>query len=77
MTGKQKVLSVLGDGHWHSYRELFDVYFKYTARIYELRKDGYVFEERVNRFNKHAFDYRLVSKPHAYQRSFGDLVTIP
>lgn len=63
MTGKEKVLSVLEDGQWHSYFELLEVYFKYTSRIFDLKKDGYIFEERQNAHNKHALDYRLVKEP--------------
>ena len=59
MTGKEKVLMVLKDGAWHSYRELLDAYFKYTMRIFDLRADGYVIEERPNLKNKHAMDYKL------------------
>lgn len=63
MSHKSRILIVLQDGKWHSFRELLEVYYKYTQRLFDLRRDGYVIEERNNISNKNAFDYRLVKEP--------------
>lgn len=64
MTGKEKVLLVLNDRQWHSYYDLLQAYYKFTQRLFDLRKDGYEIEERPNRMNKHALDYRLSHVPN-------------
>jgi hypothetical protein len=63
MSGKSKILLVLLDRGWHTYTELLNTYFKYTQRIFDLRKAGYVIDERPNIANKHACDYRLIKVP--------------
>ena len=72
MTGEEKVLFVLRDRGWHTYRELLEMYYKYTQRIFTLRRKGYIIEDRPNIANRHAYDYKLVKAPaeKEVQRSF-------
>ena len=60
MSQKDKILNLLQDNRWHSFRELLAVYYKYTQRIFDLRKIGHVIEERRSDSNPHACDYRLI-----------------
>ena len=68
MTGKEKILSVLGDRNWHSFRELLAVYYKFTQRIFDLRREGFIIEERKNNTNKHAMDYRIIHEPSRLEK---------
>ena len=46
MTHSEKILKLLADHDWHSFRELNQIAYRYSARIHELRQQGYAFEIR-------------------------------
>jgi len=45
-TQKEKIVALLSDGRWHSTIELHVICWRYGARLWDLRRDGYVFEKR-------------------------------
>ena len=55
MTYKEKILKLLSDGNWHNVNELIRVYYKYTQRIYDLRKEGYLIETKRHPEKHNAF----------------------
>ena len=61
MTKKEAILFVLKDRKWHDNREVMEVGgFCYTARISNLRADGYIIECRHVKDGK--FEYRLAGR---------------
>lgn len=61
MTKKEAILDVLKDRVWHSNREIMEAGgFCYTARISELRNDGYIIEAKYVKDGKYA--YKLMGK---------------
>jgi hypothetical protein len=47
-TQKERILALLADREWHTTAELNDLCFRYGARLFELRQEGYLFaEERI------------------------------
>jgi len=60
MKRKEMVLRKLKDKKWHSTNEMIKVYYKFSARIYDLEKEGFHIERRVNANNPNQRDYRLV-----------------
>lgn len=49
LTHKQKILNLLKDGQWHHFRELNDICFRYSARLWDLKQQGVDHEiKRVN-----------------------------
>lgn len=63
MSHKQDILALLLDGYWHSASELCKIYYKYTQRLFDLKKEGYKIETRRNLINPHMFDYKLIDGP--------------
>lgn len=66
---QQKALTILEDGEWHGLEDFLDAYVsEYRARISELRKKGYVIEDRWRTrkvYEKKLYrakDYRLVKE---------------
>ncbi len=59
MTQKEKIQGLLSDGLWHSFSELNEICFRYGARLFELKKDGYEFEKKLV---KDVFYYREAPK---------------
>lgn len=45
-TQKQKILELFDSGRWVPVEELQKVAWRYGARLYDLRTDGYVFEKK-------------------------------
>jgi hypothetical protein len=37
---KDKIKSLLSDGHWHSFNELNRICYRYSARLLDLKNDG-------------------------------------
>ena len=62
MSHKTRILTLLKDKEWHSFRELLQVYYKYTQRIFDLRQEGYEIVERPNLSHPHGLDYKLTGK---------------
>jgi hypothetical protein len=60
---KQRLLSLFGDGEWHGNDDLNRIAFRYTARLFDLRKDGYEFDEK--HIGSHWF-YRLKQKEYLF-----------
>lgn len=61
MTNGQAIIELLSDGQWHDNRSVMDVGgFCYTARISELRQDGYIISCRHVKDGK--FEYHLDGK---------------
>jgi hypothetical protein len=46
MTQKQKIIELLSDGGWHCSRELHQIAWRFGARLWDLRNEGYKFEKR-------------------------------
>ncbi|MFA5376541.1 MAG: hypothetical protein WC455_12415 [Dehalococcoidia bacterium] len=67
MTQKQRIFDRLMPadrkmpGHWVSMRDLNAICFRYGARLYDLRRDGYEFEEYRNHDGE--WFYRVTSFP--------------
>jgi hypothetical protein len=60
-TQKQRILDLMAPRQWVHFRDLNDICFRYGARLYDLRKEGYEFEER--RDDKGIWWYRLSATP--------------
>ena len=55
-------MALLSDRHWHTTAELNAICFRYGARLFELRGEGYIFdEERIG--NGPLWRWRLVETP--------------
>ncbi|MCK9461448.1 MAG: hypothetical protein M0R80_17595 [Proteobacteria bacterium] len=52
MTQKEKIIKLLSDGEWHNATELHRICWRYSARMWDLKRDGYEFEKRINPINK-------------------------
>jgi hypothetical protein len=61
-TQKEKIVALLSDGRWHSTIELHAICWRYGARLWDLRRDGYVFEKRRTP-DPRIEEWRLVSAP--------------
>jgi hypothetical protein len=61
-THKEKIVALLSDGRWHSTIELHAICWRYGARLWDLRRDGYVFEKRRTP-DPRIEEWRLVSAP--------------
>lgn len=60
VTRRERVLSLLSDLGWHSYRALVTVGgLRYGARVLELRREGYQIEVRA--LDVEGQEYRLTS----------------
>jgi hypothetical protein len=47
---KERIIALLSDRLWHTTEELNDLCYRYGARLFELRREGYVFtEERIGK----------------------------
>lgn len=46
LTHKEQIVSLLSDGRWHSTHELILIAWRYSARLHDLRKLGYIFEKK-------------------------------
>lgn len=44
-TQRERILALLADRRWHTTAELNEICFRYGARLFEMRRDGYVFDE--------------------------------
>ncbi len=60
MTQKEKILSLLDDGEYHNATELHGVCWRYVARIFDLKKEGYIFEKK--RGQNGLEDWRLLAE---------------
>jgi len=64
MTQKQKIIELMADQEWHSSAELHDkICWRYSARLYDLRRDGYLFEKKNDPDHQKLEFWRLVSAP--------------
>jgi len=61
-THKEKIVALLSDGRWHSTVELHAICWRYGARLWDLRRDGYVFEKRRTA-DPRIEEWRMVSAP--------------
>lgn len=43
---KEIIIALLSDRQWHTTAELNDICFRYGARLWDLRHEGYVFDEQ-------------------------------
>ena len=41
MTQKQRLLRLLSDGAWHHFEELQRIGWRYSARLHDLKNDGF------------------------------------
>jgi len=63
-TGRQKILDLLRPGNWVSAYECCQCSLKYSARISELRREGHIIENRVERHGRQIHGYfRLTGSP--------------
>lgn len=58
MTQKERILGVLKEGGWHSVLELNAICWRYGARLWDLRQEGWNLEKRVSQ-NTGLEDWRL------------------
>ena len=63
MTQKAKIIDLLKDKEWHSTEELHAICWRYGARLFDLREEGYVFEKKPHPFKKNLELWRLLTKP--------------
>lgn len=61
MTQKEKIIDLLSDGEWHNATELHDICWRFGARIFDLKHDGYEFEKRKGQNGLE--DWRLLITP--------------
>ena len=60
LSHKQKITALMLDGRWHSNFELNRrICIRYTARIGELKEDGFKFEKR--QISQQQFEWRLLT----------------
>jgi len=59
---KERILDLLSDGQWHDTVELHAICWRYGARLWDLRRDGYVFEKRRTA-DPRIEEWRLVGRP--------------
>jgi vacuolar-type H+-ATPase subunit D/Vma8 len=57
LTQKERILRLLQDKRTVTNYELFDIAFRYPARILELRNDGYVIDSKQVKGSKWQFTY--------------------
>jgi hypothetical protein len=68
-TQKERILALLSDGQWHDTIELHAICWRYGARLWDLRRDGYAFEKRRTA-DPRIEEWRLIASPFA--RASGD-----
>ncbi len=61
-TQKDRILDLLADGQWHDTVELHAICWRYGARLWELRRAGYVFEKRRTA-DPRIEEWRLLGRP--------------
>ena len=62
VTQKDRILAALGCGGWVSNIILNGICFRYGARIYELRKEGYDIEKVADKNRRGVFLYKIVAQ---------------
>lgn len=62
MTQKQRILRILRRKRWVKVQELNEIAWRYGAVLFELRKDGYVFQKRRQHDKPHLEEWSLVNK---------------
>jgi hypothetical protein len=75
-THKEKIVALLSDRRWHSTVELHAICWRYGARLWDLRRDGYVFEKRRTP-DPRIEEWRLVSAPDQEGASGSDADLAP
>jgi hypothetical protein len=55
----EKILELLSDTKWHSFNELNHICYRYSARLHDLKKQGYLHENKT--INGVSY-YKLVTK---------------
>lgn len=65
ITKDEKLLAILGDGTYHSTKELARrVGHRFSNVIYQLRRRGYTIECEPHPTKKHQHQYRFTNKPY-------------
>jgi len=77
MNQKQRILKLLNDGNWHSTIELQKICWRYSARLWDLREDGYVFDKRpATGYEGQIEEWKLVDVvPNNKSQEFGEVIT--
>jgi hypothetical protein len=57
-----QILMLLSDGQWHDTTQLHAIGWRYTSRLHDLRKRGYVLEKRRTA-DRRIEEWRLVATP--------------
>ena len=62
MTHNEIILDLLDDGAWHSNFEIHEKtnILRYSARILDLRRKGYLIEAKDDEFDRRKYWYRLL-----------------
>lgn len=59
-TAKERLLKVLLDGEWHTNLELSKITHRFSARLYDLRREGWIIE-RIH-LDRGIWAYRLAGR---------------
>lgn len=63
MTQSEKILNLLRSKKWVSNIELNDICFRYSARLHDLKKKGYIVEKKKHPDKPSIFLYSLTRDP--------------
>ena len=63
MTQKQQIQELLEDGAWHHMSELNSICYRYSARLYDLEREGYKWEKRQLRRGEFIYRKKKERKP--------------
>lgn len=59
-TAKERILELLLDGEWHTNLELSKITHRFSARLYDLRREGWIIE-RIH-LDRGIWAYRLAGR---------------
>ena len=65
MTHKQKIIALLKEQEWVSTEALHEISWRYSARIHDLKRDGYRFLKKPHPFKKKIEMWKLAYTPEA------------